>query len=143
MRPGRRSDEGSLALELVVVVPGLFLLLGLLYGYGCVAQLRGTLEAGTRDAARSASQARTVEDAQAAATAAVLSSVGTTSDCGRSLSVALVGEFAAGAPVTVRARCSSALGDLGLPGLPGDVTTGSAFSSPVDPDRGVTAGAGS
>lgn len=132
------ADTGSLALELVVVLPVLMLLLALVYGFGQVSQLRGTLEAGTRDAARSASQARTADDAEQVATSAVLSSVGAGSACGASLDVHLVGAFAAGTPVTVRATCTSPLGDLGLPGLPGDVTTSSVFSSPVDPDRGLT-----
>ena len=45
--------------------------------------------------------------------------------------------FRAGYPVTVDARCTYPVGDLGLPGVPGSVRVSSSFTSPVDPNRGV------
>ena len=137
------SDAGSIALELTLVAPLLLLMVALVVGYGRVAQVNGVMEAGTRDAARAASQARSVASAETSARDAVLSSIGgPDSECGRSLQVDVVGLFAAGVPVKVRARCSYPLGDLGLPGLPGSVTVSSSFTSPVDPDRGVESGYG-
>lgn len=134
----RRPDDGSIALELVVLAPLVLLLLGLVYAYGQVTQLHGVMEAGTRDAARAASQARSTLGAQEAAREAVLSSLGgATSPCARSLAVEVQAPLAAGTTVRVAARCTSTLAGLGLPGLPGDVTVESVFSSPVDPNRGA------
>ena len=134
----RDRDAGSLAVELAIVMPLLLLLLSLVYGYGRVAQMNGTLEAGTRDAARSASQARSAAEAQQVAERAIRSSLPAgAARCRDTLDVGLRGEvFVAGLPVTVEARCSYPLGDL-LPGVPGHVETSSAFTSPVDPNRGV------
>ncbi len=135
----RRGDAGSIAVELTVVMPLLLLLMGLLYGYGRVAQVNGTLEAGARDAARSASQARSLSEARTVARDAVESSLSVSS--GACLSTLRVdvrdGVFQAGFPVTVDAECSYPVGDLGLPGLPGSVTGRASFTSPVDPNRGV------
>ena len=136
-RPG--GDRGSIAVELAFLMPLLLLLLALLYGYGRVAQANGTMEAGTRDAARAASQARSAGQAEDAAERAVRSSLGPgATACQDTLSVELRnGVFEAGFPVTVEARCTYPLDDLGLPGIPGTVEVSSAFTSPVDPNRGV------
>lgn len=134
-----RGDDGSIAVELVFLMPLFLLLLALLYGYGRVAQVNGTMEAGTRDAARSASQARSAAEAEQAAERAVLSSLGAGGQaCRDTLEVSLRGGvFRAGFPVTVEASCTYPLGDLGLPGVPGTVEVTSSFTSPVDPNRGV------
>lgn len=134
----RDRETGSLAVELAIVMPLLLLMLSLVYGYGRVAQMNGTLEAGTRDAARSASQARSAEEARLVADRAVRSSLPAgAARCLETLDVRLRGGvFTAGFPVTVEATCSYPLGDL-LPGVPGTVETSSAFTSPVDPNRGV------
>lgn len=131
-----RGDRGSLAVELVIAMPLLLALLSVVYAYGRVSQVNGTLEAGTRDAARSASQARSALEAEQVAFSAVEGSLGS-GPCQDSLEVELRdGTFAAGEPVTVDARCQYPLGDL-LPGAPGSITAQSSFSSPVDPNRGV------
>ena len=132
------ADAGSIAVEMVFLAPIALLLLGLVYAYGQVAQLNGTLEAGTRDAARAASQARSTDSAETAARAAVLSSLGgDSSPCATSLTVVLDEDLTAGSTVRVTASCTSSLAGLGLPGLPGEVTARSVFTSPVDPLRGV------
>lgn len=142
MRTGsRRDDRGSIAVELAFVAPIFLLLLSLLYAYARVAQVNGTLDAGTRDAARAASQARTIDDAQEQAEQIVRSSLGTGSQrCLDTLQARVVGAFAAGLPVKVRSTCRYSLDDLGLPGVPGEVTVSSSFTSPVDPGRGLTPG---
>ena len=133
------GDRGSLAVELAIIMPLLLLLLALIYAYGRVAQANGTLEAGTRDGARAASQARSGDDAQAAAERAVRDSLGPgATRCLDTLQVRLrEPQLQAGFPVTVRSTCVYPLADLGLPGVPGDVTISSSFTSPVDPNRGV------
>lgn len=137
-RAHRSSERGSLAVELALVVPLLFLLIALVAAYGRVARVNGQLEAGTRDAARAASQARSAAGAEAAAEQAVLASLtGASAQCTDTLEVVLLGLFEAGQTVRVEASCSYPLDDLGLPGAPGDVEVSSTFSSPLDPNRGV------
>lgn len=134
----RSGDTGSMAVELVIIMPLLLLLLSVVYAYGRVAQMNGTLEAGTRDAARSASQARSAAEAQTVAERAVRSSLPAgAAQCLGTLDVSLRdGVFTAGLPVTVTSTCRYPLGDL-LPGAPGNVQASSSFTSPVDPNRGL------
>lgn len=136
---GPRGQAGSIAVELTFIMPLLLLLLALLYGYGRVAQVNGTLEAGTRDAARSASQARSADQARTVAEEAVRSSLGVGGEaCLATLKVELRnGLFQAGFPVTIDATCTYKVSDLGLPGLPGSLDAAASFTSPVDPNRGV------
>jgi hypothetical protein len=131
----QRDDRGSLAVELVIAAPLLLGMLSLVYGYGRVSQVNGTLEAGTRDAARVATQERTLGDAQDAAERAVETSV-PPGPCRDTVDVVLSGDFLPGETLTVQARCTYPLDDV-LPGLPGDVTARSEFSSPLDPNRGA------
>lgn len=134
-----RGQDGSIAVELTFIMPLLLLLLALLYAYGRVAQVNGTLEAGTRDAARSASQARSAEQALTVAEQAVRSSLQVRGQaCLDTLDVRLRGGvFQAGFPVTVVATCRYRMSDLGLPGLPGELDAAASFTSPVDPNRGT------
>ncbi len=142
-RSGMRSelprDAGSMAVELAFLMPLLLLLLGLLFGYGRVAQVSGALEAGTRDGARAASQSRSLAEAQDAAEDAVVASLGqTANECaGGSPKVRIRnGLFQPGFAVTVTATCTYPLGDV-LPGVPGSANVSSSFSSPVDPNRSL------
>ncbi|MBC7372715.1 MAG: pilus assembly protein [Frankiales bacterium] len=137
MTGGQERDGGSMAVELAIIMPLLLLLLSLVYGYGRVAQMNGTLEAGTRDAARSASQARSADQAQQVAERAVrISLPAGATQCLGTLDVVLDGLFAGGQSVTVTSTCTYPLGDL-LPGVPGTVEASSSFTSPLDPNRGV------
>ena len=134
-----RGDAGSLAVELAFLMPVLMLLLALLFGYGRVAQVSGALEAGTRDGARAASQARSLAEAQDAAEDAVIASMGKAADecAGGSPSVKIRnGLLEPGFPVTVTAACTYPLGDV-LPGVPGSTNVSSSFTSPVDPNRSL------
>lgn len=136
----RRPDTGSIAVELAFIMPLLLLMLALLYGYGRVAQVNGALEAGTRDGARAASQARSADEAREVAERAVRSSLGAgADDCagGGPTVVLRGGVFQPGFPVTVKASCTYRLHDLGLPGVPGSANVSSTFTSPVDPNRGA------
>lgn len=131
-------DSGALAVEMVIVIPALLLLVSLVFAYGRVAQVNGTMEAGVRDAARSASQARDSEEALDVARRVIETALGPgATDCLDDLDVQLLGGFQAGEPVTIAAECEYSMDDLGLPGVPGSVTTRSTFSSPLDPNRGI------
>ena len=138
-RPHRRDDErGSLSVEMAMIAPALLLIFGLIFVYGRVGQVNGLLDSGTRDGARSATNARSYDEARQQATDAIRDAIQQAPpDCVTSLKVQLIGRFEMGSPITVRATCSYGLSDIGLPGAPGTVHPTSSFTSMLDPNRGL------
>jgi Flp pilus assembly protein TadG len=133
-----RDEGGSLAVEMAMIAPGLLLIFGLIFAYGRAAGVNGTLEAGTRDGARSATMARSYDEALDLATRAVARAIiNTPQTCQDSLDVTVSQDFTPGEPITVTATCSYGLADIGLPGAPGSIQPTSSFTSMLDPYRGV------
>ena len=133
-----RDERGSLAVEMAIIVPSLLLIFGLIFAYGRAASVNGTLESGTRDAARSATIARSYDEAKQRAEAVVREAIRTLPrSCRDSVRVTVSRNFEPGEPITVDAQCSYELSDLGLPGAPGDITAQSSFTSMLDPYRGI------
>jgi Flp pilus assembly protein TadG len=132
------TDAGSLSVELVIAVPLLLLVLSLVFAYGRIAQVTGSVEAGARDAARLATQARTSDDARSAAEATLQELAASSGGPCRDIQVDVEPvEFAPDVSVTVTVDCDYSLADLGLPGVPGTLHAGALFTSPLDPNRGV------
>ncbi|HET6563477.1 MAG TPA: TadE family protein [Marmoricola sp.] len=135
----RRNERGSMAVEMAVIIPSLLLIFALIYAYGRVATVNGALESGTRDAARSATVARSYDEAEDRAREVVREAIlELPRSCQESVSVLVSNTFEPGEPVTVDVACTYALSDLGLPGAPGDITTRSSFTSMLDPNRGLS-----
>ncbi|HLT82996.1 MAG TPA: TadE family protein [Phototrophicaceae bacterium] len=133
----QQGERGSIAIELAFLAPVVLLILALIWGYGRVAWANGHLEAGTRDAARVATQARSLQEAQAAAERAVRDATAAVPACQSTARVTLTGRFQPGETITVDATCRYPLGDIGLPGAPGTMNPTSSFSSVLDRHRGV------
>jgi Flp pilus assembly protein TadG len=134
----RRSESGSLAIELAMLTPSILLIFALIFVYGRAAQVNGTLESGTRDAARSVTLARSYDDAVDRAHAVLLDALkDAPQSCQNTLDVRIVGTYEAGEPVTVDADCTYDISDIGLPGAPGTITAKSSFTSMLDPYRGL------
>ena len=131
-------ERGSIALEFAFAAPIVLLLLALAWTFGRVAWANGHLEAGTRDAARVATQARSVQEARTSAMAVLQENTQTVQGCPASLAVQISGDFEPGSTLTVQASCSYSLSDIGMPGAPGRVSPSSSFASVVDQHRGVT-----
>ena len=130
-----RSDRGSIALEFVFLAMVVVLLLALVGAYGRVSEVNGTLEAGTRDAARLATTARSYPEAQTLARRALDQEV-TVTACRDSLDVTVSQPFTPGQTIQVTATCSYSLSDVGMMfGFTMHPT--STFSSPLDPNRGL------
>lgn len=132
-----RSDRGSVALEFAFAAPILLLVLALAWTYGRVAWANGHLEAGARDAARVATQSRSMEEARANALAVLQENTAGVEGCGSSAAMRITGEFAPGSTLTIEASCTYSLSDIGIPGAPGTVSPTAVFSSVVDLRRGV------
>jgi Flp pilus assembly protein TadG len=139
-RPPRAAGErGSMALELVALVPVLVLVVWLLGVYALrVAVANGDIEAAARDAARSASIVRSAAEARAAAASSAATSLAGSGRVCRSLRVAAdTADFRPGGTVSVNVTCAIRLADL-APLAPGGVKeVRQTYVAPVDPYQGV------
>jgi len=143
-RRGPRDERGSLAVEMAIIIPSILLIFALIFVYGRAASVNGNLESATRDAARAATLARSYDEARDRVDAVLAEGMSRApASCRDSLTWASEpdsfgpGDFEAGKPITVQATCTYSLGDIGLPGAPGNLRPESAFTSMLDPYRGV------
>ena len=133
-----RPQQGSAAVELVLLTPVLVVLLLFVVAVGRLAETRGDVDAAARDAARAASIARGPDSARADGEAAArqrLSEGGVT--C-RTLDVELsTAEFRPGGTVAATVGCVVDLADLTLLGVPGTRRVSATFAEPIDIFRAV------
>ena len=108
-----RADLGSMSVELAVIAPGLILLLLLVGAGGRVVEAQGHVDGAARDAARSASLARSQGQADALAQQAAQADLGNSSWCAQGSVVTTVIGFPAlgqavvpGDNVTVTVQCN-------------------------------------
>lgn len=134
----RRSERGALALELAILAPVLLLMFMFLLACGRYFQTSSLLESAARDGARSASQARSLSDAQGRVDEAVSNTMSqAVTSCKESASGSVTTAFTAGSPLSVEVTCTINYRDLGLLGIGGDTTITKRFTSSLDPYRGV------
>lgn len=136
-RPWRHEDAGSITLELAVLTPALILLLGLIALAGRVQVAASAVEHAATAGARTASLARTVNAAQAAATDTVRRELDAVNlRCATSTvtvdATGLAAPLGQTATVTVTTSCTVTMGDLAVPGLPGSRTLTGQATSAVD-----------
>jgi Flp pilus assembly protein TadG len=120
----RVSDRGSMTVEFVIVVPVLLVLLLFLVMAGRVEEARGQADGAARDAARAASIALNLTDAQAWADQAISDDAASNVSCAQPVLGFPEGNLAVSATV----RCTVALGG----GFGSWTVTGYAVS-PLDP----------
>jgi hypothetical protein len=135
----RRPDDGSVAVETVVLVPLLMLLLLAAVGLGRLEYARMQVDDASAAAARAASLARSADGARAAALTELDRDIGAggTSCRHREVSVDVSG-FRPGGMVKVSVQCHVDLSNLaGVGSLPLPTTLGSTSVSPVDVFREV------
>ena len=131
----RDPEEGSIAVELVILTPLLLVLLMFVVGLGRIAHASGEVDGAAADAARSASLLRTPAAAQEAGERAARAHLDGGS-C-RSLDVDIdTTRLRPGGIVTARVRCTASLARLGLAGFPGGRTFTATASVPIDTYRG-------
>jgi Flp pilus assembly protein TadG len=132
-RPRTRADErGSMAVEVVLLVPVLFLFLLLVIVGGRYVSVRADMEAAARDAARAASLERTQGEAESAASAASSAALDGFATCSMS---DFDGPFVAGGSVEVEIACDVPNDGLGLLGLSGSVRMTASGAAPLDTYR--------
>lgn len=113
----RRGDRGTMAVEIVLMIPLLMLILMLIVMLGRYVGVRGDIDAATRDAARAASLNTDATSAQQAAISTFNATIdankaGMHTDCDQA-NVDLSG-FAAGGSVTVSVECDIHMSGLGM-----------------------------
>ncbi|NDL58918.1 TadE/TadG family type IV pilus assembly protein [Phytoactinopolyspora mesophila] len=125
-----RAERGSMAIELVLLVPVLVAVMLLVIGAGRFIDRQGDVEAAAREAARAASYERDYGSAQAAAQHAATQSLPSGLSCSP---VDLSGtDFSAGGMIRVRVTCRADLSELGFSGLPGSVQLSGDSAAPLD-----------
>ena len=129
---GRRTERGSMAVEVVLLAPVMMAFMMLVVAGGRYVAVRGDIEAASRDAVRAASLER--NEAAAYATA-VDTANAALQDVGRCQNAALGGNFASGGTITVTLSCEVSYDGLGLIGLPGSKTVTVTSAAPIDQYR--------
>lgn len=135
-----RDERGSAAVEAVIGVPAFALFVGLIIFGGRTAMTHGAVESATADGARTASIARTSQEARSGAEEAARASLANQDiDC-ITVQVSIdSSDFAkpVGTPgsVQVTVSCRLNLGDLAVPGVPGSRTVTATVTSPLDSFR--------
>lgn len=125
-----RAQQGSMAVEMVLLTPLLIAFALLVVAGGRYVALRGEVESAVNDAARAASLQRDLGSAAAKAQSAVAADLPAAAVCG---SPSVGGSnFTAGGSVTVSIQCTVSYSQLGLLGLPGSAPLTSRGVSPID-----------
>lgn len=127
------GEEGSSALEMVVVVPVLVAIIMLTIAGGRYVSAEGAAQAAARDAARAASLERTEPAARNAASASLSAAQSAAMTCTGFTSTS---DFRPGGTVRVSVTCRVALSDLGIGFLPGTAEISAQAVSPIDSLRG-------
>jgi Flp pilus assembly protein TadG len=132
----RRDEVGSYVVELVLLVPALFLFTMCAVVFGRMTEAHQLVTESSRAASEAAAVMPNAASAQQAAEeSAVVSGFGKTKTCSQSWVATNVGDFRPGGVVTVTVTCRVDLSDLTVPGIPGSTEISVTTSAPVDPYR--------
>jgi Flp pilus assembly protein TadG len=139
----RDDERGSATAELVLLTPVLIIMLLFIVFCGRLAEANLRLEDAAHQAARAASLARSMTNAQNDAHAMASAALANAGIICQSLAVTVnTAGFRPGSTVSVEVTCTAGLSDLALLGVPGSTQISASFSSPVDTYRGVATNAG-
>lgn len=135
----RRTNQGSVTLELVILTPALITALLFVIAAGQITTAHSAVEAAARDAARQASISRdptTARNAAQNSAQATLTREGLA--CPALVSIDTSGFSQAlgqTGTVTAQVTCHVNVADLAVVGI-GGITVSARFASPIDPFRG-------
>jgi Flp pilus assembly protein TadG len=133
------DDQGSVALELTLLTPLLLLLLVFVVALGRLAEARQQVDDAASQAARAATVAASVSNANGTAQQAATASLASDRITCSHLSVTTnTSSFVPGGDVQVKVSCTVSLSDLSLLHLPGSETVSDVATSPVDQFRSVS-----
>ena len=140
MRARVRRDDGSLALETVLLAPAMMAFVALVVFGARVSLAQQAVQVAANDAARSASIERTQAAAIASSSRSASATLTTQGLECRSIDVAVDAsgfnvELWQGASVTSSVTCVVSMGSLSMMGIPGEITITRTASSPIDSYR--------
>jgi len=127
-------ERGSMAIEVVILVPMLLMIMGLIVAFGRFVTTQGDVRAASRDAVRAATLERDAGSAEQAARKAAEASLPSDASC---QPATLSGRFEAGEVITVRLDCQVSWAGLGFIGLNGSTHVVETSSAPLDRYRRV------
>lgn len=125
-----RDEQGSMAVEIVVLAPVLFMFAMLVVAGGRYVGVEGDIEAAARDAARAASLETDEGAARSAASAVVRQSLED-----MTCPIDVDADWRPDGTVTVTLHCKVPYDGLGLIGLPGSVDIDASSTVRLDPYR--------
>lgn len=132
-----RGEQGSVAVELAVIAPGLVALLLLVVFAGRVAQAEGDVQRAASAAARAASLRQDPADAvEAGRETAEANLAASGVGCGQLEVEVDTTRFSAGGTVAVALRCTAPMADVSLLGVPGRMTFVARSVEVIDRYRG-------
>lgn len=126
-----------MSVEVVLLIPVLFLMTLLVVAGGRYVAAKSDVDAAARDAARAASMERTADDARAAARRVAELGAGSGSECRVEHIDPQFRPGNEGGHVTVRLRCEVSHSGLGLIGLHGTYTMRAESRAPLDSYRRI------
>lgn len=116
----RRGEQGTAAIELVLVAPVLIVVMLFVVGLGRMAHARQQIDAVAADSARAASLERNTSTSAQAAKTAAEASLGEAGVSCTNLDVNVdLDSYQPGGQVRVTVSCVAKLGDVALAGFPG------------------------
>lgn len=125
-------DRGSMAVEIVILVPMLLMVVVLVVAFGRYVSAEGDVAAAAREAVRAATIERDPASAVLAAQEAASAVLPSSLSC---RPVVLDGTFEAGQTLTAELRCEVSWQNLGLIGLSGTAEVTGSGSAPLDQYR--------
>ena len=128
----RRDERGSMAVEIVVLIPVLFMFTLFVVAGGRYVSARADADATARDAARAASQSHTRAEAEAAVRTAIAQGLRATRNC---RPTGLSGNFVSGGTASVELHCEVSWQDLGLLNIQKTIRVDAEGHAPIDTYR--------
>ena len=115
-----RQEQGTVAVEFVLIVPVLVCAFLLVVGLGRMAHARQQVEGVAADAARAASLERNTSQSTAVARSTAIAALGDRGVSCQNLDLNVdISDYRPGGTVRVQVSCTASLGDVALSGLPG------------------------
>lgn len=135
---GRHAERGSASAELVLILPVLVLVLFFIVYCARGSDARMRIDDAAHQAARAASQQRTLTAATEAARATADAALAEAGISCQSRTLQVTGDLQPGSVVNVTLTCTVGLEDLTLLPLPASTAVDADFSVPVDRYRSET-----
>ncbi|MGO9341308.1 MAG: TadE/TadG family type IV pilus assembly protein [Acidimicrobiales bacterium] len=133
------SEQGSAAVEAVVLTSLLMIFVLLAVAFGRYEATRAQVAGAARAAADAAAVVSSADMASSAASSVATPELeGSGASCTRTTVSTDTREFVPGGYVSVTVTCTVGFSDLGVPGLPEETTVAVTQVAPIDPYRAVS-----